>query len=321
MTNQAATEVNSETHRDLDASRALFDSDATMRRLKDGDAAQSINDECCLVQIYPADVVSGMLLLEADHLVVGRDAAVDLVLVHGSVSRQHAEFVKSPEGYSIRDLGSTNGSFVNGERVQENRLRSGDTVQIGCFIFKFLSANSVETKYHETVYSAMTRDALTGAMNKRYLNESLDREIARAIRQQQTLSLLMIDIDHFKRVNDTHGHLVGDEVLRQFGARILESCRSDDLLARYGGEEFCLVLCSTIREDALMIAERCRAVVADRPFATAVGPLGITASFGLACLDPSSLNPSSSQRSEDLIRRADERLYDAKNSGRNRVVG
>ena len=321
MTNQAATEVNSETHRDLDASRSLFDSDATMRRSKDGDPAQSKNDECCLVQIYPADVVSGMLLLEADHLVVGRDAAVDLVLVHGSVSRQHAEFVKSPEGYSIRDLGSTNGSFVNGERVQENRLRSGDTVQIGCFIFKFLSANSVETKYHETVYSAMTRDALTGAMNKRYLNESLDREIARAIRQQQTLSLLMIDIDHFKRVNDTHGHLVGDEVLRQFGARILESCRSDDLLARYGGEEFCLVLCSTAREDALMIAERSRAVVADRPFETAVGPLGITASFGLACLDPSSSDAPSAHRSEELIRRADERLYDAKNSGRNRVVG
>jgi len=316
MTNPAATEVNGETHRDLDSSQSLFDSGSTMRRVKDCDPAGSKNDECCLVQIYPAEVVNGTLLLEAAHLIVGRDANVDLVLVDGSVSRQHAEFLKTPDGYSLRDLGSTNGSLVNGERVEEKRLRSGDTIQIGSFIFKFLSADSVESKYHETVYSAMTRDALTGAMNKRYLNDSLDREIARAVRQRQVLSVLMIDIDHFKRVNDTHGHLVGDEVLRQFGARLLESCRTDDLLARYGGEEFCLVLCSTEREDALMIAERSRAIVADRPFETAVGPLAITASFGLACLDPASPN-----RSHDLIRSADERLYEAKNSGRNRVVG
>jgi len=321
ITNPAATEANNETLRNLESSPSLFDSDSTMRRAKDLAATGSTSDQCCLVQIYPADVVSGMLLLEADRLVVGRDAAVDLVLVDGSVSRQHAEFVKKPDGYSLRDLGSTNGSLVNGERVVEKRLRSGDTVQIGSFIFKFLSANSVETKYHETVYSAMTRDALTGAMNKRYLNESLDREVARAVRQQQTLSVLMIDIDHFKRVNDTHGHLVGDEVLRHFGARILESCRTDDLLARYGGEEFCLVLCSTVRDDALLIAERSRQIVADRPFETAVGPLAITASFGLACLDPSSAVAAVATRSEDLIRLADERLYEAKKFGRNRVVG
>lgn len=278
--------------------------------------AEAAAQECCLVQIYPVDIVSGMLLLESDRLVAGRDASVDLLLADGSVSRQHVEFLKEPGGYCIRDLASTNGTLVNGERVSECRLHTGDTIQLGSLIFKFLSAGSVESKYHETVYSAITRDALTGAMNKRYLLESLRRELARATRQQQTLSILMLDIDHFKNVNDTHGHLVGDEVLREFGARILNICRDDDLLARYGGEEFCIMLCSTARPDAIEMAERSRVLIADQPFRTSAGMLRISASFGVACFDP--LRPSSS---EELLQAADERLYEAKRHGRNRVVG
>lgn len=290
--------------------------DSTMRAVPHADTHSAAGQECCLVQIYPADVVSGMLLLETNRLVVGRDPAVDLPLVDSSVSRQHAAFIAESTGYRIQDLGSTNGTLVNGARVTDRSLRSGDTIQIGSFIFKFLSAGSVESKYHETIYSAMTRDALTGAMNKRYLLDSLNREVARAVRQQQVLSVLMLDIDHFKSVNDNHGHLVGDEVLREFGQRILADCREEDLLARYGGEEFCLVLCASWREEAMEIANRYRRAIADTPFTTAAGSLNITASFGLACFDP--FTPATP---DELIRFADEKLYEAKRSGRNRVAG
>lgn len=290
------------------------DAPSTVRAIKPSRPQET--EECCLVQIYPPDFVSGMLLLEGKRLVAGREPSVDLHLADGSVSRNHAEFVREASGYLIRDLGSTNGTLVNDHRINEQLLRSGDTIQMGSFIFKFLSAGSIETKYHETVYSAITRDALTGAMNKRYLLESLQRETARAIRQGQPLSVLMLDIDHFKSVNDNHGHLVGDEVLREFGRRILAICREDDLFARYGGEEFCLVMSSTAKPDAMEIAVRCRLAIADHPFATLAGDLRITSSFGLACLDPAaSLTPDA------LIKVADENLYQAKRSGRNRVVG
>ncbi|MCG8653348.1 MAG: GGDEF domain-containing protein [Pirellulales bacterium] len=273
-------------------------------------------ERSCLVQIYPPDVVDGMMLLEADQFTVGRDALADLVVPDHSVSRRHAELVRHELGFFVRDLGSTNGTFVNGQLVEEQQLNSGDTIRFGSFLFRFLSAGSVESQYHETVYSALTRDALTGTMNKRYLLESMQREIARSARQQLVLSLLMFDIDHFKQVNDTHGHLVGDEVLREFGKRIQQVCREDDLLARYGGEEFCLMLSATPRAEALEMAERCRVVIADQPFATVSGPLPVTASFGLACLESHrSITPN------ELIEQADQRLYEAKRNGRNQVCG
>ncbi|MEO1616378.1 MAG: GGDEF domain-containing protein [Planctomycetota bacterium] len=268
------------------------------------------------MQIYPPDVVDGMVLLECERLLFGRDETSDIVLMDSGVSRRHAELVNDGDQYSIVDLGSTNGTLVNGSPVDRSVLQSGDTVRVGSFIFRFLSADSVETQYHETVYNALVRDALTGTMNKRYLLESMQREIARAVRQKATLSVAILDIDHFKRVNDTHGHLVGDEVLKEFGNRMTEISRADDLLARYGGEEFCLLLADTGLAEALEIMERCRQRISALPFMTADGPLDITASFGVACLDPiEATDPL------ELIKLADAKLYEAKKTGRNRVCG
>lgn len=289
--------------------------DLTMQRLPDPSMGNR-NDQSCLVQIYPPDVVDGMLLIETDCLVIGRDADVDLVLSDHSVSRQHAVIRRTDQGFEIEDLGSTNGTFIGGVAVSKQPLNSGDTIRLGSFLFKFLSAGSVESQYHETVYSALTRDALTGTMNKRYLLETLNRSIATAIRQQQPVTVVMVDIDHFKGVNDTYGHLVGDEVLREFGRRVGQGCREDDLLARYGGEEFCLLLTATGPSEAREVAQRCREAVCDSPFQTAAGALPITASFGFACLDP-----AKSETGLELIHRADEKLYEAKRGGRNRVCG
>lgn len=292
------------------------ESEATLRRQPVGNIATA-TEECCLVQIYPPDVVNGMLLIKEDQIVLGRDEACDLVLPDASVSRRHAILYRSGPNFHVVDQDSTNGTLINGQETANQPLRSGDTIQLGSFIFKFLFADSVESQYHETVYSAMTQDALTGAMNKRYLLEVLSREISRAGRHQAPLAVVMMDIDHFKSVNDTHGHLVGDEVLREFGHRLQATSRDDDLFARYGGEEFVLVLAATQRAEALDMAERCRLAIADQPFNAAVGPLPITASFGVALMP----NDQDGMSPENLIGLADERLYAAKNGGRNQVVG
>lgn len=289
--------------------------EVTMQRSPD-QSCDHRNDQSCLVQIYPADVVGGMLLIESDKLVIGRESGCDLILPDNSVSRQHATIRRTPDGFEIVDLESTNGTFVGGQQVSRSQLKSGDTIRLGSFLFKFLSAGSVESQYHETVYSALTRDALTGTMNKRYLLETLSRAIATSLRQKQPVTIVMIDIDHFKGVNDTYGHLVGDEVLREFGQRINQACREDDLLARYGGEEFCMLLSATDAAEAFEVADRCREAVCFRPFETAAGPLDISASFGFAVLDP-----SRGETGLELINRADEKLYEAKRSGRNRVCG
>ncbi|MEM0925323.1 MAG: GGDEF domain-containing protein [Planctomycetota bacterium] len=272
------------------------------------------SQQSCLVQIYPPEILEGMLLIEKDRLVIGRDEGADLVIRDSSVSRQHAVLCRSESGYSIEDLDSTNGTVVAGQKVRRIELSTGDTIQIGSFLFKYLSAGSVESQYYETVYSALTRDALTGTMNKRFLLETIGRSIASAVRHQQSLSVVMIDVDHFKSVNDTYGHLVGDEVLREFGHRLAETIREDDLLARFGGEEFCLLLTATDATEASTMAERCRQKICVSPFETSIGPLAVTASFGVASLDLESGGTGT-----ELIQAADRSLYSAKRSGRNRV--
>lgn len=300
---------------ELSSSSPNEDYDVTIQKTS-GTGISQQQTESCLVQIYPADVVDGMLKLGTDKIVMGRDQSVSYVLKDNSVSRRHAEISKIDCDYQIRDLGSTNGTAVNGKPVTEALLNSGDTIQVGNFLFRFLTAGSVESKYHETVYSALTRDALTGTMNRRYMVESLKREVCRSKRSTETITVAMIDIDHFKSVNDTYGHLVGDEVLREFGKRIESVCREDDMLSRFGGEEFCLVLSATSAAEAESMLEQCRTVIADTQFNTTAGGVPITASFGFVCVDP-----GMSLSINEILEAADTMLYQAKETGRNRVCG
>jgi two-component system cell cycle response regulator len=161
-------------------------------------------------------------------------------------------------------------------------------------------------------------DALTGAYNRRYLMEQLPREIERCRRYGYPLSVLMCDIDHFKDINDAHGHAAGDEVLQQFAARAQKSIRTNsDWVARYGGEEFLVVLPETTHEDAVLVAEKIRALIAETPFATRAGDTWVTASFGVAATGPS--GPDLALKVEGMIRTADECLYRSKQSGRDRT--
>ncbi|WP_149498923.1 diguanylate cyclase [Roseiconus lacunae] len=273
-------------------------------------------ERACLVQIYPADVVDGMMLIESERYLIGRHDDCDLQVNDPSVDERHACLFRKENAYCLIDLETTNGTIVNDRSIDQTALRSGDTIRIGTFIFKYLSADSVESKYHETLYSALTRDALTGTMNRRYLVETLDRSIATANRQQSCLAIAMVDIDYFKQINDRFGHVVGDAVLREFGQRLLATCRPDDLVARYGGEEFGLLLLGTNPEEATEITHACWHAIRRTPFHTSHAALQVTASFGIACF-----NPAAPVSRQELLRQADEKLYEAKRSGRNQICG
>ncbi len=292
------------------------ESEATLRQPQDANLSGGASNESCLVQIYPPDVVNGMLMLESDRLTVGRDRSAGLRLPDSSVSRIHAEFVRDESGFIVHDLGSTNGTHVNGDLIEQQRLQSGDTIRLGSFLFKYLCAGCVETQFHETVYTALTRDALTGTMNKRFLLESMQREVARAVRQRCVLSVLMLDIDHFKSVNDTYGHDGGDDVLRQFADRLRKKIRGIDLICRFGGEEFVIIMPDTSAAIAAKVAERMRLENETTPFLINDGQISlkVTASAGVAGLD------FSNDSVESLMKRADLALYEAKSGGRNRVV-
>ncbi len=271
----------------------------------------------CLLQIHPLEVSGNLVELTQVQTTIGRDASCGLCIPDASVSRKHALVEKTDNGYQVTDLNSTNGTCVNEDRVNSVELSPGDRVQFGGFIFKFLSTNHIEMQYHEAVYSMMTRDGLTGTLNKRSFLDIIGREFQRAAHRNTQLSLILFDIDHFKTVNDTHGHLAGDEVLQEMGRRVSGVIAEHDVFARYGGEEFAILLADVPTDEATKIAERCRCAVESEPFSTSAGDLPIAISAGVA--DMTALE--NRQNESELVQAADEKLYEAKRGGRNCVCG
>ncbi|MCC6624098.1 MAG: diguanylate cyclase [Deltaproteobacteria bacterium] len=266
----------------------------------------------CLVVLYGGSI-GKKYDLAPGQTTLGRDPLATIVLDVDSVSRSHARIeVKGPETWVV-DLGSTNGTFVNDVQVQRAPLRSGDLLKVGDIIFKFLAGQNVEAAYHEEIYRMTIRDGLTSVANVRYLNEFLEREVARSRRHGRELALILFDIDHFKRINDTLGHLTGDYVLRELARLIDSRVRRDELFARYGGEEFCLVLPETTREGAMHYAEIVRRTVEEHRFFFDGHHVPVTVSVGVAMFTPDMT------KALDLVKAADEALYKAKRGGRNRV--
>jgi len=287
---------------------------ATIQHQPSGGPDSTARFAGCLVQMSPACDLRGPRELQASVTSIGRADDCEIVLNDGSISRRHAEIVRGESGYEIRDLRSTNGTYVNDKLVANARLRAGDLIRVGNHLLKFLVADDMEAQYHETVFSMMTRDGLTGTLNKRFLIEVVERDVARCGRSGVPLSLLLFDIDRFKLINDKHGHLVGDEVLRQTARRVQDVLQDGDLFARYGGEEFVIALVQIERSDAALLAERIRAAIADHSFNTRAGQLDVTISIGVAVLAEVEVCDLDS-----LIQLADERLYEAKGRGRNQV--
>ncbi|HEY8428495.1 MAG TPA: diguanylate cyclase, partial [Sandaracinaceae bacterium] len=193
-----------------------------------------------------------------------------------------------------------------------HQLRRGDQIKIGDTIVKFLSGSDLEAQYHETIYRMTIIDGLTQIHNKRYLMEMLEREIPRARRHSRPLSVVMFDIDHFKGINDTYGHLAGDYVLKEVATLVKNRLRPDDIVGRYGGEEFCALLPETTLAGAASIAEDLRRRIQERRFVFEGEAIPVTVSLGCSEL-------GGDMDVTTLVRIADEKLYDAKRSGRNRV--
>jgi len=271
----------------------------------------------CLVLIYPTGPDMGRKYpLEGDVCLIGRGSDCDIVVDLDSVSRRHAQIERRQSTIIITDLGSTNGTYVNEKQVQERALSDGDQVKIGNAIFKYLSGGNVESSYHEAIYRMTIIDGLTEAYNSRYFVEFLDREMARCARYQRPLSLVMFDLDHFKKINDTHGHLAGDFVLREMARRLRSRIRKEELFARYGGEEFVVVLPEAGHQGAMDFAEQIRRLVEREPFNFEEDVIPLTISVGVATIEGQEHVDSAL-----FVKMADDNLYRAKRGGRNRVVG
>jgi two-component system cell cycle response regulator len=272
----------------------------------------------CLVIIYSKESANLGKRFVLDPAVggmtIGRGADNAIVLESDSVSRKHARFEQKDDGWWVTDLRSTNGTYVNDEQVSEHKLRRADHIKVGDTIFKYLAGSDVEAAYHEEIYRMTIVDGLTQAHNKRFLFEQLDKEISRARRYVRPLALIMFDLDHFKKINDTFGHIAGDYVLRECSALVRGRIRRDEVFARYGGEEFALLLPETDGPGALKLAEEIRTLIMQHNFTFEHERIALTVSIGLAQLTDNLRSP------EAFIELADRKLYEAKHGGRNRVA-
>jgi diguanylate cyclase (GGDEF)-like protein len=270
------------------------------------------SDDACLVVIIGSEI-GKRVTLDGRDMVIGRAASSDIQLDIDNVSRTHAVVTRTAIGWAVRDLGSTNGTFVNEARIQERALQDGDQIRVGRAMLKFLTGGNVEAQYHEEIYRLMTIDGLTQVHNKRHFQESLDRELTRSKRYGNPFALVLFDIDHFKRINDTYGHLAGDEVLRRLGTLVKMRVRANDIVARIGGEEFAVILPEAGVVGGVSLAEKLRKLVESERFVYNGEVIPVTLSLGVAAFD------ATLETSEALIAKADERLYQAKRGGRNRV--
>jgi len=253
-------------------------------------------------------------------LVIGRREDADILLGDDGVSRRHASIRVAGEHALLRDLGSANGTYVDGTRVQEATLANGSRVHVGMqTVLKFIWADDIEADFQRKLVEGALQDPLTGLYNRRLLEDRLGSELAGGQRHGRLVSVLMIDIDRFKGVNDAHGHLAGDEVLRLVANTIRATIRKEDFVARFGGEEFVVVARETALDGAKLLAERIRHAVERSRCFWQDRELAATVSVGVTVSDvPARYVPGETERR--LIEAADRALYRAKEGGRNRVV-
>jgi diguanylate cyclase (GGDEF)-like protein len=247
---------------------------------------------------------------------IGRGSACQLILDADSVSRRHARIEWNGEEHRLIDLGSTNGTFVNGSRIKEAILRDGDRIGIGKALLKYLAGGNIEGAYHEEIQRLMRFDALTGVFNKRHFEESLRLAVFTTRTKPKPISLIVFDLDHFKKINDKHGHMAGDHVLCEMAKAVKEVLFPDQIFGRVGGEEFAVLWEGSTLRGALDQAERIRVRIAGHRFNFEGSNLPVTVSVGVA-----ERASGVEEEPERLYERADEKLYQAKAGGRNRVVG
>lgn len=249
---------------------------------------------------------------------LGRALDCTISFADMALSRVHARVMMHGDMFVLKDDGSRNGTLVNGKRLTEPvYLADGDKINLGAETsLRFSLVSEAEEAALRKTYEGATRDGLTGVFNRQQFDKRIELAIKAAHRENQSLSLVMVDIDHFKKVNDTHGHPGGDEVLRAAARVFAGGVHPGDLVARYGGEEFVLVMRNCDAMSAGLVADQIRTTLSQQSLQYGGQTIRVTCSMGVASLDECSM-PSLAE----LVRRADERLYKAKQGGRNRVVG
>ena len=284
---------------------------ATQRHL----ATPELRDRALLVRTDSHNA-GQVLKLDGDRFGLGRHPDNQACIDDDGISRFHARISIDGSKYWVEDLGSSNGTYINGRRITSCELSNGDTLNLGPRVsFRFSAATAHEERALKQLYESSVRDPLTGAFNRHYFSSQLTIEIAYAARHDTPLSIVLLDIDFFKKVNDTHGHLGGDAALVHLANVFGKSLRTEDLLARYGGEEFVILLRGIPVDRALAVAERLRVSLESQPVVHGETSFRITASFGCA-----SLSCCKGATPDVLLELTDQRLYRAKETGRNRVV-
>lgn len=283
----------------------------------DKDSQKKARRQAVLVVMTGATTGQTIYLETKDLWSLGRGTDCDLVLPEASVSRKHCEvYFRGGQEWVVKDLGSSNGTWLNGDRIDERPLKSDDKVQLGSqSIVKFVLQDELEASFQRELYESATKDALTGLCSKRFFTDQLDIEFNFHRRTKKPLSLIMADIDFFKKINDTHGHPAGDHVLKDMGRLMQNILRKGDLAGRYGGEEIIFFLRETPLPGAVAFAERIRKIIENHPFIFDGKKIPVTISMGVATSTENNF-----QASADFIKAADQFLYKAKSSGRNRVV-
>lgn len=249
-------------------------------------------------------------LLEILHRIMQDAVLVDGIrFQHNTINAHTGKRSQHEATYHLKTQDEATGSlsFHRATRFREYELANIEGL-ITAVVYPLRNA----IRYHEALATAY-KDPLTGASNRVALNKTLSREVELAKRHQRQLSMLMLDLDHFKRVNDTHGHSMGDKALKEAANVIAQCIRQTDMCFRYGGEEFLVLLSNAHQGGAIRIAERIRESIAQLRFQSPKGDFGISASIGTATL-------RHNETCDQLLERADQAMYTAKHSGRNRVI-
>jgi diguanylate cyclase (GGDEF)-like protein len=274
------------------------------------------------------ELLAAPIPLEREEVTLGRALEADVRVNDARASRMHARINVEHDPstgearYRLIDLGSTNGTLLNGQPVTDAYLQDGDKLTVGEHLLRFELLDDIDREYQRQIHRLLAHDELTGLLTSKSFFSELRRESARAESEGLPFCVLMMDIDHFKLVNDTRGHLVGSQTLEDVGAIITRALRAGDVAARFGGEEFAAFLLKADCAQGLVAAERVRSSIESHLFSAvrrgAANDTGetlrLTISIGVAVYPDDARDPI------ELVELADTALYRAKNMGRNRVV-
>lgn len=278
--------------------------------------AEEVERNACLV-FLSGPVMGHTVNLSETPKEVGRAEDADIVITDEGVSRRHARFYLRDQGAYVEDLDSSNGVYVNGERIERfEHLEQGDKITLGTdTILKFTYHDQLDEDFQQRLLDAAINDPLTQVHNRAYFDQKLGSEFGYAARYGDQFALIMFDLDHFKQVNDTYGHLAGDAVLEKLGVLLNQTVRTEDFVARYGGEEFAMICRGATTEQAFQAAERLRKLVDETDFSYDGEDIAVTISAGVA-----SYPEQPAEAAAELIDAADRALYASKQNGRNRTT-